>query len=137
MTPHGMGHPSGQPGPAVPAVSPPSSCCSPSLLLAGQHQELTGPWLWMSTALQQLNHWCVITNIFITNPKHSIIQASTKKINFILAKIMTLYMKNKLSYLRVLLILFFLVKYILKCEHFSGYSAWVATYGYANTVCCH
>lgn len=39
-----------------------------------------------SSALQQLKHRCVITSIFINNPKHSFIWASTKKKNFIAAK---------------------------------------------------
>lgn len=40
----------------------------------------------VSTAQQQLKHRCSITTIFNKNPKHSLIQASTKKINVIPVK---------------------------------------------------
>ena len=40
-------------------------------LLAGHNEKLKGPYLSVSTALQQLKHQCVISIIFILNPKHS------------------------------------------------------------------
>lgn len=43
--PYGMGHPSAWSGPAVLVLSPHSSLCSSSPLLAGQHQELRYPQL--------------------------------------------------------------------------------------------
>ena len=45
MTSHGLEYPFGQSGSAVPAVSPPGSPCTPSLLAgrAGQGEELNGP----------------------------------------------------------------------------------------------
>lgn len=52
-------------------------------LLAGQCEELKSPWLWVTTALQQLEHWCDIRIILIKNTKHSIMQTSTKKISSI------------------------------------------------------
>jgi len=53
----------------------------PSPSLAGQHKEQKSPWFFVSTAEQQLKHWCAITTIFIKNPKCSFVQAYVKKIN--------------------------------------------------------
>lgn len=67
------------------------SCFVPSQLLfppsshVGQHEKLWSPWLSINTALQQLEHWCAVSMIFILNPKHKI-QATMKKIHSIPAK---------------------------------------------------
>ena len=80
-------NPLGQLGSAVPAVSPPNSLCPPpASSLVGWGEKQKNPWLCVSPAQQQLKHPCVINTVFSTNPKHSPIQATVKKINSIPAK---------------------------------------------------
>lgn len=79
MTPHGIGYPLAIFS-VVLAVSPSARCAHPTFLLAGQHQKLKRPWLWVSTAVQ-LNHQCHISIIFILNPNYSIIPATRRKFN--------------------------------------------------------
>lgn len=55
---------------------------SPAWPLAGEHEKLKSCWLSVSTALQQLKYWCVITITFITNPKQSTITATMKKAGY-------------------------------------------------------
>lgn len=66
MIPRVMGHPSG-PESAVLVLSPPSSLCTLSSLLAGQREELKSPWLCVGTAQQQLQQHA-ISVILILNP---------------------------------------------------------------------
>jgi len=73
LMPRGTEYPLGQLGSAVPAVSPPSFCCSPSLLAAGVVWEAEEA----LTVQQQQKHHRVIT----LNLKHSTIPATRKKIN--------------------------------------------------------
>lgn len=56
MAAHAMGHRFGQPGPAVLAVSSPSSWCTPSLLAGRAGQEAEEILLCTSTALHQLKY---------------------------------------------------------------------------------
>lgn len=69
---------------SCPALSP-LSCSSPPSSRVGQHEKLWSPWLSINTALQQLEHWCAVSMIFILNPKHKI-QATMEKIHSIPAK---------------------------------------------------
>lgn len=64
------------PAPGAPPASPP----------AGQHEELKRLWLCVSPALQQLKHPPVISTVFMTDPKHGIMWASTNKIDSAPAK---------------------------------------------------
>lgn len=84
MTPHGVGHPSGQLGSAVLAGSPLTSC-PPISSLAGEHKNLNSPCSSISTAQKQLKQWVI--NIIVTlNPKFSAIPASRNKMNSIPTK---------------------------------------------------
>lgn len=57
---------------AVLVLLPPSNFCTHSCTLAGKHDRLECPRLCLSAALQQLIQLCIITSIFIKNPKHNI-----------------------------------------------------------------
>lgn len=81
-----MGHPFGQLWSALPTVSPPATCVLLAGWAAGAEQSLS----LLSTALQQLNYQFVISTISIKNLKYSIMQATMKKINPILAKTLTI-----------------------------------------------
>lgn len=76
--PHGMG----QSGSSISILSPPCFLCCLSSLVPKQHEKLRSPWLCSSTTEQQWKHECVVTTIFLLNPKHGII-AAMKKSNFI------------------------------------------------------
>lgn len=52
----GVGHPFGQSGPAVLAMTPPAPGAPPAWLLAGQHEKQINPCLCVRAALQQLKH---------------------------------------------------------------------------------
>lgn len=65
----------------------PASCAHPTFPLAGQNEKQENPWLCVSIALQQRKHGCIINIIFLLNPNHSTIPATTKKINSIPAEI--------------------------------------------------
>ena len=79
MTPHSMECPFGQLGSAVPAVSPPNSLCTPSLL--------TGEGGWEAEkALALCKHCPIINTVSSTNPKQSPVSATMKKTNSIPAK---------------------------------------------------
>ena len=67
----------------------PTSCAPPAYSLAGQCEKKKRPWHCVRTAQQWLKHPCVINTVFSTNPKHSPIQATMKKINPIPAKTST------------------------------------------------
>lgn len=70
---------------AVLVLSPHSFLCIPSLLKARQYEELKSPWLSVSTAQQQFEHWWNV--IFNLNQHHPSYQEATKKkINPILVK---------------------------------------------------
>jgi len=86
VTPYGMEYPFGQLGSGVPAVSPTSSLCTPSLLPVGRGEEQWSPWL---NAQQWLKHPSIINTVFSTKPKHSRIRATAKKINSTAAKTST------------------------------------------------
>lgn len=45
-------------------------CSLPAPCAAWQLEKQKGPWLWVSTAQQQLKDPCAISTIFMTNPKH-------------------------------------------------------------------
>ena len=81
MTSHGLGCPLGQSGSAVPAVSPPTPCAPPACSLVGWGEEQNSPWLWVSPAQQGRKHPCAINTVSSTNPKHSPIPATVKKMN--------------------------------------------------------
>lgn len=83
---YSVGYPSRQLGSAVLAVSSPSSLCTPNRLTIGQQEGLKTSRLCVSAALQQQKHQCVINIGLITNPKHSTLWNSMKKINSIQAK---------------------------------------------------
>lgn len=65
----------------------PASCAFLTFPLAEQNEKQENPWLFVSTALHQWKHGCVIKIIFLLNPRHTIIPATTKKINSIPAEI--------------------------------------------------
>lgn len=65
---------------AVPAVFP------PSFSQRGQSELKRKPWYCASTIQQEPKHQCVISTVLVPNPKHSIIQSATKKVNFITAR---------------------------------------------------
>ena len=88
MMSRGMEYPFGQFRSAVLVLLPPSNFCTHSSTLARRHEKLKYSWLCLSAALQQLIQLCIISSIFIKNPKH-IISASTKKITSIPVKIRT------------------------------------------------
>lgn len=67
-------------------MSPPSSLRTLSHSAAGGHEEEKCPWLCSVLPSSNWNTSTFINSVFITNSKHGIIQASTKKINFIPAK---------------------------------------------------
>lgn len=73
---------------------PSASCAPPAILLAVLHKNLKSPWLSVNTALQQLEHWCVIDTVLIRNPKHRIIPATRKKMNFIPSETRTVLHSN-------------------------------------------
>ena len=89
MTSYGLGYPLGQSGSAVPAVSPPTPCAPPASLLVGWGEKQKSPWLWVSPAQQERKHPWVISTVFSTDPNHSPILATVKKINSIPAKTST------------------------------------------------
>jgi len=68
----------------------PSFLCTSNPLLAGQHERMKNPSLYVSTVLQQLEHQCIINIILNKNPNHNIIWASMKRINSIATKTMVL-----------------------------------------------
>jgi len=82
VTPRGLGYPLGRCGSAVPAVSPPSFLCPPSLLVGRPAREAEQS----LTAHQQLRHQCVINILLILNPNHSTTPATRKKINSVPAE---------------------------------------------------
>lgn len=90
MTPHGVGCPFGQPGPAVLAVSSPRAPSAPGW------QGSTRSWavLWVSPALQQLKHRSVINVMLIPNPRHSTKLDTRQNINCIPAKTRTSLAKS-------------------------------------------
>lgn len=65
------------------------SCPAPVPSLAGWCEGLKSAWPGVSTALQQLNHGCVIGVIFLLNPKHSAVPATIMEINSTLFKTRT------------------------------------------------
>ena len=65
------GIPLGQSESAVLAVSLPDPCAPPAPCWQCEKQK--SPGFSVSIALQQLKHWCAITTVFITDPKHIII----------------------------------------------------------------
>ena len=69
VTPHGMGHHLSSLG----QLSLPDPCVPRSSLLSRKHRKEKSSWFYTSTALQQLKRWCVVTTIFIKNPKHNIV----------------------------------------------------------------
>ena len=79
LMPHGMGYPFGQCQSLSWLCPLPASCAPSACSLAGHHEKLNSPWLHVSTVLQQLKHWCVISIILILNPKHGTISATRKK----------------------------------------------------------
>jgi len=88
MIPYGMGYLFGQSRSAD--LRPPSATCTISVPCwpssTRSVSRTKSPWHCASAALQQLQHWCVITTTFIKNTKYSTIQAPTKKTNSIAAK---------------------------------------------------
>lgn len=71
VMPRGMGYPFGQLGSAFLVLSSSSSLCTASPLTARHCEKHRSAWLCLSTAQQQLKHWCVISTVLILNPKHS------------------------------------------------------------------
>lgn len=65
------------------------SCPAPVPSLAGRCEGLKSAWPGVSTALQQLNHGCVIGVIFLLNPNHSAVPATITEINSTLLKTRT------------------------------------------------
>ena len=86
MMSYGMGCPFGQLGWLSGLCPLPSSCVPPASSLAGRCEEQKRPWLCVSTAQRELKHPCVISAVSSTNPKHSPIPATMKKIYSIPAK---------------------------------------------------
>lgn len=79
---YGVKYPWGQLASAVLDMFPPSSSCTPNLLLSlGKSEEQSSSWCCASAAQQWLKHWCVITIVLVRNPNHSIGQATKKKTN--------------------------------------------------------
>ena len=76
MTLYGTGYPFGQLGSAILVLPPPSSLCTSSTSLAV-------PWLYVSTAHQQLERWCVINIILIFSLRLSTLPVTMKNTNSI------------------------------------------------------
>ena len=53
----------------------------PAYVLAVEGGKQKRPWLCVNTAQQELKHVCIMRTVFSTNPKHSPISVTTKKIN--------------------------------------------------------
>ena len=68
---------------SCPACVPASLLPTPLLLAKGQREEQRRFWYCMSTAQQQLKHWCVTNAVLVTNLKHSTIQAAMEKNNIL------------------------------------------------------
>jgi len=86
-TPYDVGHPFGQLGSAVPAVSPPSFFCTTTWSLVVWWEEEKRPLPRVSTAHQGLKYPCAIINtVLVTKAKNSPVQATMKKIKSIPAK---------------------------------------------------
>lgn len=64
-------------------------CANPASSLAGQCEKQRCSQLYASTVLQQLKHQCGISTVSSTDPKHSTISATMKKMNSIPAKVST------------------------------------------------
>ena len=94
MTSYGMGYPFGQLRSALPA-----SYAPPAYSLVGGCEMQKRPWRCVSTAQQYLQRRCVTNTVFITNPKHSPILATVKKINPTPAKTST-EVKRSISWWR-------------------------------------
>ena len=77
-------------GPAALVLSPPGSLCNPSPHWQGSTRSTKLP----DTTLPQLKHWYAIITLFIKNPKHTIIQGSTKEIKSIPAEHTQCWYKN-------------------------------------------
>jgi len=84
-----MEYPFDQLGSAVPAVSPPNFLCTPSLLTGRVVQEAKRPWCRASTVQRWVKHHCVVNTVFTTNPKHSTLQMTMKKIHSVQAQTST------------------------------------------------
>lgn len=82
---YGMGCPFAQSGPAVQAVSPPSSLATPGLL-AGVGTQREEPWHCASAIQQQPKHCRVVSAVLATSPKHSTMQAALRKVDSIPAR---------------------------------------------------
>lgn len=67
----------------------PAPCSSPAPYWQGSRRSWQSPWLCVSTDQQQMKHQCAIIIILIKNPKPSIRQASTNKINSVPSKTRT------------------------------------------------
>lgn len=80
MIPHGLEYALSQLGSPV-LVSPLSnSCTSPDCSLVGQYKKQKRLWVCVSSVQQQQSYPCLITPVFITNPRHRPILATMKKI---------------------------------------------------------
>lgn len=71
---------SGQSGPAVLAASPPAPGALSASSRAGQHAKQGRVGHCASCAQQQLKHWWIVNAGLVTNPKHSTLWATRKKI---------------------------------------------------------
>ena len=72
----------GQFGSAVTALSLPYFLSTPSLLLVGVDLEKEkASTLCARTVQPEPKHWCLISTVLSTNPKHSTIQATKKKVH--------------------------------------------------------
>lgn len=82
---YGMGHPSGQLGWALLALSSPSLSPSPSCSLRSRRGKKRQKCC-ASIAQQQPTHWGVSNTVWATDPKHTTIQAAVKKTSSIPAR---------------------------------------------------
>lgn len=82
--PYGTGYPFGQSESAI--MSPPSFLCTPSFSVSGWWEKPKCSWLSISTTVQQLKQWHVISIIIIWNSKHSTMTVIRRKMNYIPAE---------------------------------------------------
>ena len=84
MTSDGMEYPFGQFGSAVLGLSPPSSCCTPSLLAGRTEREAEKSLAWCKHCSATIKTSACYQRSSHPNPKHSTLPATRRKINSVL-----------------------------------------------------
>lgn len=89
MTSDGMEYPFGQFGSAVLGLSPPSSCCTPSLLASRTEREAEKSLAWCKHCSATIKTSACYQRSSHPNPKHSTLPATRRKINSVLTETRT------------------------------------------------